>query len=255
MSRGESVVLVRAEDKPDPWRATLERAGFRVFFRPVLAYESFPPDPWPGPGTFDAVAVTSPRAVAAVAGRVPEGYRRLPWYAVGPGTAAELEHIGLSATAGDGPATGAALGERLVADGRTRVLFLAGNPRRPDLERTLRSAGATVETLEVYRSSVVVEDWAPIREDWAIFFSPRGVEALATPGALDPARTRVGAIGPTTAGSLRERGFRVSAEADTPTPEALLAGLLASSVRNRPPSPFEAQDAVLPTSPSSRFRP
>lgn len=234
MMNRPTMLLVRAEEPHDPWRAALEAAGFDVSFRPVLAYEFRPPAPWPDAAAFDAVAMTSPRGASAVAGRVPAPLAALPWYAVGPGTALTLADLGLETVpprAGDTDGTAAGLAARLVRDGRRRVLFLAGSPRRPDLERDLVAAGVHVTTLEVYRSDVLVEDWAPIHQNWAVFFSPRGVEALATPGGLDTERTRIAAIGPTTAAALRARGFAVGAVPELPTPDGLREALLSTAVQ------------------------
>ena len=111
------------------------------------------------------------------------------------------------------------------------MLFLSGNRRRDTLPRALVEAEQQFDEVEVYRTFTQTDIALPEPPAWLVFFSPSGIEAVRASG-YDLSAYTCAAIGPTTAGALRDQGANVRAVAETPTPEALTAALrraLASS--------------------------
>lgn len=125
------------------------------------------------------------------------------------------------------------------ADEKPAVLFLRAAEARPTLPLALRQAGFHVVEAEAYcmqpaspaallpMRQALVED----RVDLVPFGSPRTVtialSALGPQATTLLAKTRVGAIGQTTAHALREAGIRVDAVAR----QARFAALLSALVR------------------------
>ncbi|WP_420407789.1 uroporphyrinogen-III synthase [Hoeflea sp.] len=141
------------------------------------------PKDLPEPGLIDAVVATSARAFNFLGGTLPAPYRRVPVHAVGPATARAASEAGFAtiheaggtarelvafltrksdavkATRGDaanckadvspGPAVSESTGQGL------RLLYLAGQPRKPLLEQALADAGVSVTVLETYRMAEI----------------------------------------------------------------------------------------------------
>ncbi|MGI9175609.1 MAG: uroporphyrinogen-III synthase, partial [Rhodothermales bacterium] len=84
----------------------------------------------------------------------------------------------------------------------------------------------------VYRTLAQAELALPDEEpDWIVFFSPSGVEAVQRTSEMKTWKTRIAAIGPTTAVALQQAGQAVDVTAQAPSPEALVQALAAH--RNR----------------------
>lgn len=85
---------------------------------------------------YDALFITSANSLRAAAGQLAP-YLHLPLYAVGPASATAARDAGFK-TIIEGTADGAALADLAAADGRCRLLHLAGNPHKaidhPDLK-------------------------------------------------------------------------------------------------------------------------
>ena len=125
------------------------------------------------------------------------------------------------------------------ADEKPAVLFLRAAEARPTLTLALRQAGFHVVEAEAYRMQPASpEALSPMRKalvegrvDLVPFGSPRTVtialSALGPQATTLLAKTRVGAIGQTTAHALREAGIRV----DTIAPQARFAALLSALAR------------------------
>ena len=100
------------------------------------------------------------------------------------------------------------LGERLVDDGATKVVFFCGNIRRDELPNKIRSEGGAVEEVVVYET-----EETPIAltkaYDGILFFSPSAVHAFYSqnkPGK----NTVLFAIGKSTADAVRQyKGHKV----------------------------------------------
>lgn len=181
------------------------------------------PERWAG------LALTSPRAVEAVGAEAFSDWAGDVW-AVGSATAAAARRCGLRVR---GAASGSAraLATAIVAaspDPARPFLFFCGDRRRDDLPEVLRDAGYDVAPHVVYRTLLAPSPLLPEGErcEWALFFSPSGVEAAVADPAF-PWDIRLGALGPTTAEALRAAGHRPAVVAPEPTPAALAHALLA----------------------------
>ncbi len=226
------VALVKSAGRADVFAVAIRKAGFvPVLVSPfrVEAVEGASESLAAGLGRRpEWVAVTSPHAAPSL-----EEHREriagLRIAAVGQGTASSLQSIGLRPLV-IGEAGGAALAAAMVDAGlRTGdvVLHPCGQRVRPELGEALRSAGAVVRPVVVYR---MVDD--PVGERAAdgefaavIVGSPRLAERAA---GLFPDRPRAIAIGRTTAAALRDLGWppvAVAARATAADVVGALAGL------------------------------
>lgn len=230
-----TVVLLRSASGPDdPYRHALAAAGFRAVCIPVLSFR-FPHqealrERLAQPERYSGLIVTSPRAVRAMAEVGLEGPGQTAWsgkraYAVGPKTADALRELGFVPT-GEEAGSAAALAS-VIAKKKTPYLFLCGNRRRDELPSALQKAGTPFEELVVYethlRSGIDFPTAEP--DDWLVFFSPSGIEAVTRHAGAPARHYRLAAIGPTTAEALRARERTVEAVAERPSPEGLVAAL------------------------------
>jgi uroporphyrinogen III methyltransferase / synthase len=148
--------------------------------------------------------------------------------AVGPATAAALRSAYIVADLVSEKASAVALAEALgVPIGRGRVLFARATEALPQLPKTLRSAGWTVDEVEAYRTVIAGPDDGATPEavvqaskaDAAIFASPSAVRGFVS--LLAGRRLPVSAvcIGPSTASEADAVGFEsitVAREASDP---------------------------------------
>lgn len=229
----EFVLLLRSGDEADPYEEALGAEGFEAASLSVLAFENVNASELRGalehPNSYDGLIFTSPRAVEALGEAMPWlPAENLLWhgksvFAVGPRTARELRRIGFEP---EGEESGSAemladyIGTKTFAQ---PLLFLCGNRRRDLIPARLEATGIPIEELVVYRSRPRSRlDWPDGRQpDWAVFFSPSGVEAVERSRAIQLQGVRIAAIGPTTADALRRRGLHVDAVAEEPSPGAL----------------------------------
>jgi len=161
--------------------------------------------------------------------------------AIGPATARALEDRGtpptLTATRSDSPG----LFRALEDEGLTGSSLLLVRPEVADAElpRALESLGATVDAIAFYRNvpapgiAGIAAELCRGAYDLVLFTSPSTLDRLLEvqdPSVSDIksslARTRIVAIGETTAGTLRRHGLDVAATADLPGEEGLVAAVL-----------------------------
>jgi len=163
--------------------------------------------------------------------------------AMGPGTASALRSAaGLRADVMPATFTTHALAERLIewlgTDARhARVLLARADIGSPELARRLADTGATVTDLPFYRTRppadfppAALEALQAGRVDWITFTSSSTVtnfvalarQAAAAGRPVDLSTTRIAAIGPVTAATLRSHGLPVNVQADDHT----IAGLV-----------------------------
>ncbi len=219
------VVVTTAGDSLPGLEGMLPRPPYAVRRQPLL--ETLPPpDAGALPralaaGGWAAIACTSPRAAAVLGPLLADGLTLPPVWAVGPGTARALAAAGprLHVAPARDDATSAAEGlaaAMLGAGVPGPVLFVAGDPHRPELTARLADAGVATETVIVYRSVPVadVELVAALaRADLVVIGSPALVTVLAAQG--DDARQVVYvALGPTTAEACRTAGLPLGAVAE-----------------------------------------
>ncbi|MDG6985354.1 MAG: uroporphyrinogen-III synthase [Nitrososphaerota archaeon] len=185
--------------------------------------------------TFDWIAFTSPRAVAAFAGRVKalgmEASGLGPKFAaVGSKTSDALARLGVAVAYVPREFLTSALGEGLPAEPGSKVLLLRADIGDKKLVGALRGRGMEVEDVTAYRTRLVSD---PLDSDLLI---PARVIAFASPSEVEGFRRRVDkrafgevscratavCIGPVTATAAREAGFRTVAYAREHTLEGLV---------------------------------
>lgn len=236
------VVLLRSPDDPDRYVEAFDEAGLKAVCRPVLAFE-FPyqdalTEQLRPKAAVGALLMTSPRAAAAVkrvflnSPDLASIWADRPVFVVGPKTAASVRALGLHPV-GEEAGRAANLVDRIrdAWDNETiqaPLLFLSGSRRKDTLPDGLTSAGVPFSEQVVYRTTSRSLIEIPERAGWLAFFSPSGVEAVRK-AEIRPGDYRTAAIGPTTAAALREAGVRPDAVAEAPSPEALVAAVVAAA--------------------------
>jgi uroporphyrinogen III methyltransferase/synthase len=153
---------------------------------------------------------------------------------IGPATAAALESRGLRADLVPERFTGAAVAEAL-GGGEGRI-FVPGPEGSPDeAQRTLESAGWSVEAVAAYRT--VTESLGAIDEgvrtgayDVVTFASGSAVRGFLELYGEPPAETVVACIGPSTAAVAAELAIRVDLTAAEHTAEGLVEALIEFSL-------------------------
>ena len=93
------------------------------------------------------------------------------------------------------------LGERLIDDGITDVVFFCGDIRRDELPNKIRSEGGSVQEVVVYHT---IETPSAIGKEYngILFFSPSAVNSFFSVNKVS-AKTELFAIGKTTAETLK----------------------------------------------------
>lgn len=164
------VLVTRPEPAAARTSERLRRMGHDPVVMPLFeARVTARPGDLPPAASVDAVVATSGRAFGFLGEEgAPDGYRRLPVHAVGHATARSATGAGFhcvhdgGGTARDlaGVLTGGVhpMSSKLTdaPDGSAssakplRLLYLAGRPRKPDLEAELAAGGLSVMVLETY---------------------------------------------------------------------------------------------------------
>ena len=143
------VLVTRPESEARRTAAALHALGHDPVLLPVtqIVATGFPvPE-----ARFDAVVATSANAFAGSA--LASDVLAQPLYAVGERTAEAARRAGFAEVrigSGDAAALSARIRRECVPG--AQILFLAGSPRKPELEATLTEAGIRVLTLVTYRS-------------------------------------------------------------------------------------------------------
>lgn len=96
-----------------------------------------------------ALVITSSEALRSIASLPLAPVLELPLYAVGSESAAAATRAGFTNVM-QGGGTGANLAALLIAHGVQDILYLAGNPRSPELEAALTQAGVRYRVAECY---------------------------------------------------------------------------------------------------------
>ncbi len=153
------LLLTRPVDEAKASAVRLEALGHTVTLAPMLqiAVDTEVAIDSSGLG---AIAVTSPRAVRALAERSDFlQILRLPLFGVGDRTAEVARDVGfltVESAAGDVAALTSLIADRCKpVDGA--LLYACGRDRRGDLEGRLEADGSLVRTVEVYRADIVSE--------------------------------------------------------------------------------------------------
>lgn len=142
-------------------------------------------------------------------------------FAVGQKTAGALKKIGLKAQIPVDSRNAKGLGARIAGyhDIRMAVHF-TGNRHRPELKEVLQNAGIELIELIVYRTETEPASVSDAQARAIVFYSPSAVETYVSENSLD--NMTCFAIGPTTAGSLRENGAVRIIQAEKPDTRLML---------------------------------
>jgi uroporphyrinogen III methyltransferase / synthase len=250
---GRTVVVTRPREQAGATVEALSGAGARVVELPVVRIEG-PPDGGQAllraaaeVGDYQWVAFTSANAVRRFVPLLPDA-RALAGVglaAVGRATAAALADYSLrvdlvSEPDEEGVESGAASAQALVAvfpeasDGG-RVLFPRAERARRTLPEGLAAKGWEVDEVVAYRTVPAPPAPPPVvgavsTADAVVFAAPSAVEAYLGSGSDReplPVPPLVVCIGPTTAAAARQAGLTVAVEAENPSPEGLVAALVA----------------------------
>lgn len=190
-------------------------------------------------GGYAWVIVTSANGARALLGRLraleidpPPGLR---WAAVGPATAAVLEHEGIRVARVPEAGTGAAIARELGDLTGVRVLLPRSRIGSADLPRALTAGGARVDDVAAYETVIGPE---PSREPLARALDSGLQAAIFTSGSTvagfvrlagDPRAALSGVvtvcIGPVTARALEAAGVEPSRVAIARSPEGLVQAL------------------------------
>jgi uroporphyrinogen III methyltransferase / synthase len=232
---GVSVAVTRARAQASGLAAKLRALGARVVEAPALRIEPLDVE-LPGLGGYDLLVLTSPNGVEQLFRHVRDA-RALagPQIAViGPGTAAALRARGIEPDVVPERAVGEGLAEALAGRSFPRALVARAQDARDVVPDALRAGGSEVDVVALYRTVPeplgAAERAAALGADWATFTSASSVRFLhAAAGTLDG--PRLASIGPVTSAALRELGHEPDLEAETHTPDGLVAGLVEATGR------------------------
>lgn len=254
------VLITRPDEQALETAELVRAAGGAALFHPCLRLAP-PVDPQPLAAAvanlehFSWVALASANAAQVLAPGLLRCARRPRIAAVGPKTAAVLQEHGLHVELCARASTAEGLRDELLGAlqqcGRElaaqRVLLPRAAQGRQALAEGLAAAGVQVEAVTAYQMlppppaelAAMAQRFHRGEVDLVPFGSPRTVEiALGALGREAPAllrRTRVGAIGATTAAALRAHGVQIDAGGDgAPADFAVLLRALADAHRQRP---------------------
>ncbi|MCI0736258.1 MAG: uroporphyrinogen-III synthase [Beijerinckiaceae bacterium] len=242
------VLLTRALDESQRTAALLAREGHEAVLSPVI--EMVPTGAvWPA-GIIDGVIATSARAFELLSSApewpTPEACRLLPLMLVGERTREAARERGF-----DGPALVAPDAESLKAQLAlrfavpSRLVYLAGRDRNPDLEDKLSEAGHTVELVEVYSAQpadFLAEEALALAEKRNIgavlHYSRRSADiflGLARGAGVDLSRVNHVCISRNAAAPLLDAGVHEVLVAKSPNEQAMFAILNALAGLPAPP--------------------
>ncbi len=214
MTTPRRIVLTRTRERCESWRARLAAAGIETLVLPLIRHETLPAPADFDPGRWDWLLFTSPQAAVAfaespLAARLANSGARCG--ALGDGTRAEMERLGIADDLGvsvrDGVELAAAFAERVAAP--ARVLLPGAEKRMREPLDILTAAGFTARDLPLYRTNPTPPDELPddpfAPGDLVFFASPSTVRAFRA--KWPDAAPDCAAIGETTAVACREAGL------------------------------------------------
>lgn len=200
----QTIFISRHLEAESPFLIALSRYDLRVSGHSLIRFKAVPFDEIPAT---DWIFFYSRKAVAFFFRRVKELEQppatSIRWGAIGPSTAAALEHWGVTADfVGDGDPGVTAQQFLLRAKGR-RVLFPRAAQSRRSVEKAL---AGQIKSLDLVVYENAIDEEAPRPEaDLLVFTSPLNARAYFE-GRQPNEQTKVIAIGNTTAAALRELG-------------------------------------------------
>ncbi len=245
---GKTILVTRSKDSSAELRSLLESHGASVICFPTIEIKD--PDSWEACdktiwmlSEYSSVCFTSKNAVAKFVERIrtirPQAVDILSTrniFAVGEKTKRSLETCGFSVLAAPKHSSAeelsALIKEHQVKD--AKILFPKSNIARDVLPQNLRSMGAKVDEIVVYRTVIPDPDNLEIirqmflenKIDVAAFFSPSGIlNFVEMIGTEVLAHTAIAAIGPTTAETAQQLGLSVAILSQKATAEGLVEAI------------------------------
>src|SRR5690349_4993020 len=230
-----AIVLTNSEGSFPGLAEALRDRGLEVLERPLIRFAE--PDDWRPLDTalkrassYQAIALTSPRAAESVVARVRACGIAWPpspppeLWATGPMTAAPVERsLGPVRLPGKvSPELGAAAAlARAMLEARVTgpVLLPCGNTRRDELPTLLERSGVRVDSVVCYQTILADADEARMLARSAavlVVASPSVMNLLMRAGSAGE-RPLLVAVGPTTAAAASSAGWAPAVIADEPT--------------------------------------
>ena len=230
---GQTIAVTRARAQASGLAASLRALGASVVEAPAIRIEPLPVTV-PDLAAYDVLVLTSPNGVDRLFEEVRDA-RALAGPAIaviGPGTAKALRAHGVEADIVPDRAVGESLAEALTGGGYRRALVARAEDARDVVPDALRAGGTVVDVLALYRTVAAPLDddarAAVLGADWATFTSASSARFLhEAAGTLDG--PRLASIGPITSEALRALGAEPALEAETHTPDGLVAALVAAA--------------------------
>ncbi|HKP53975.1 MAG TPA: uroporphyrinogen-III synthase [Chloroflexia bacterium] len=252
--QGKRVVVTRAREQSKGLVEQLQSLGAEVVESPAITIA--PPETYApvdeaiiGLDRYDWVIFTSANAVEAFTARLAQISRSMETLstrklcAVGPATAAAINKLGCKPALVPTAYLADAVIEEIGDVKGHRILLPAADIARKTLGEGLRSKGAHVDEVTVYRTTAgdgggtLADLLSTDKVDAVTFTSSSTVRntvdnlasrATYTEGAVRLLnRAKVVCIGPVTAGTAQELGVRVDAVASEHTAQGLVAALVA----------------------------
>jgi uroporphyrinogen III methyltransferase/synthase len=229
------VVLTRESADNGRLARLLDHEGIEAIDYPCIAVTPVRPPEGKArevlaPGRYRAVIFTSRRSVPFFLEMV--GKRHLPEgmivAAVGEGTAGKLVEAGLRVDVVSAGRTGESLGKELLGNLKRgdRVLYIRGSHVSGGLAGALSGGGVAVDELVAYENAgPELRPLDPEGSYLVVCASPSAVERFvaANPGLV---RSTFVAMGPVTAGRMKELGIESVAVAGKPDDESLARTIL-----------------------------
>ncbi|MHB2019214.1 MAG: uroporphyrinogen-III synthase [Candidatus Xenobia bacterium] len=238
--QGMGVVVTRPHEQAGPLLQRLEELGARAYGVPSIAIEPYREHPELDAAlqqlaSYQWLLFTSGNAVAPfmerlrAAGRDARALAGLRIACIGPATSAALLAYGLCADVLPESYVAEGLLESLGEVSGERFLLPRAEEAREVLPKTLRARGAAIDVIPVYRTVA-----APGREILQGLLAAGLVDAVTFTASSTvrhfplevPDQVAVVCIGPVTATTARERGWKVAREADVFTAEGVVAALV-----------------------------
>lgn len=218
--------------------SAVKESGIKPVIHPLVEINPFPAEKilkatksLPKP---DAIAFTSKNGVEAflrIKSLLKDFADGTPMYCLGNATAEKLLEIGLDCTVANEP-TGAGLATLIaneISPGAI-VWHFCSTIKRPETGDTLRDAGLSYIPIESYETRGLPEAGLPGEAfDAVVFYSPSVVRAFAKMNPSIPENVPLCAIGPTTAGELKNCGYSGILVSEHPSTESLI-GILQESL-------------------------
>ena len=230
----KQVVITRSAQDAAETAEMVVRCGFEPIIAPL---SDICPIPHNLPTTvYDAVIATSRHSLIHLAKHERDALCAQPLYTVGPATTAVAQALGFE-TIRQGSGDSIGLAARIIKDmtAGARLLFLTGEPRRPELEQALAAPFHLTVCIvyhSVARTSFPADALALLTDPTPIWlhFSLKSAERAAvlikkTPQSVFFEKGCHIALSPAIAQKLKESGATDCTSADHPSLEALLIRL------------------------------